>query len=532
MYNPYDEEHYYNWETPYYNQTTLPSQTTTVKSSKKLDPDSEESYDLVLMTKKQQFDNVNNMVTQTLTRNMILLEPQVRMKMLHMMAIAGDQEIFGKLIIEEEQGYLVVKDIFIPEQGVKSAKFDCFTEQSARWRYSLYFKDFDPKKDDNGKAQGERRENDEVKYWLEHQLGHFHSHNSLGIKSSDIVRTGMNGKPRPSGTDTDDMMKQLQGKPYWVEIIGTFEGFSGRLMMDKPVKIKTELEVVEKWWSGIQSTMKETEGKIYYNKGEKRTSYKSTKKDDDKKVIEVTSKRDESWVRVFLDGGGFRWKRVYELSNSELLAVQQQGIYDVSTEINRRYEEYDNEDKSGKESAEEKDDTKEEKDYTSYEPIDILMTEKRVNWIPVEWDKENPVYISTDMISKEDQDKIAQLFELMLAEGEKIVVEVWRSNDIDIAIHDEQGWVCTLIGRMENEYPEVYKMLEDFCEYYRMDTEFNYVMDEDEMMYEVPRTTTFTEEAQKLTNEQIIKILEQHDIYYTSLEEDDDLMEQIMSGAI
>jgi hypothetical protein len=245
------------------------------------------SYKKKPLSREDMQKNSNKWIEKSLRNNIILIEPDVRIKFMHMMAIAGDKEIFAELIIEEEYGYLVVKDALIPYQTVSGAHFESDDEQVGKWMYEMQFVDNDPKKDENGKAQGERREVDEVNEITRRMLGRFHSHNS--VHSS--------GVPSPSGTDTDDMLEHVEGRKYWVEIIGTFTGFSGRVAINYP-RSMLKCEVVEKWWTGIDETIRKANNKVQ-TKGydyQSKWSKDDDKKDKDKKDKDKKDKKDDTKV--------------------------------------------------------------------------------------------------------------------------------------------------------------------------------------------------------------------------------------------
>jgi hypothetical protein len=202
----------------------------------------------------------------------ILLEPNVDIKLKQLMAIAGNKEIFGKLIIDMEGRYLVVKDILVPEQTATSASFKSDKEDIGKFMYSLFFKDNNP-------ATKQRRTPEEVEAISKKLRGHFHSHNSVSPSSI----------PSPSGVDTDDMMDQIEDRDYWIEIIGTMAGYSGRILLNSPTRIWSTLDVKIKWWKDIENMLNDVSGKL------KDTSY-SYDKDDTKKEEKL-----ESWKKYKCD---------------------------------------------------------------------------------------------------------------------------------------------------------------------------------------------------------------------------------------
>ena len=179
-------------------------------------------------------------------KNIVFMEPPVDIKMKQLMALAGDKEIFGKLLIHEDDGYLTIKDILVPEQSITGSTFNADKEDIGKFMYSLFFKNNDP-------ATKIRRTPEEVEAITKNLSGHFHSHNS--INSSTI--------PSPSGVDTDDMNEQVEGRDYWIEIIGTMAGYSGRILINTPInKIWGNVEVKIKWWAGIKKTLDNLDGKL------------------------------------------------------------------------------------------------------------------------------------------------------------------------------------------------------------------------------------------------------------------------------
>jgi hypothetical protein len=243
------------------------------------------TYIKTLVEKDKLIKNAIKWIRKSIDNNIIFIEPQVRIKFMHMMAIAGGEEIFSKLIVQPEHGWLVVKDCVIPYQVVSGAHFKADEDSLNKWTYELQFEDNDPMKDETGKAQGVVRTPEQVSGLTERMKGHFHSHNSINNST----------KPTPSITDTDDMYRNLEGQPYWLEIIGVMGSdnvgiFSGRMVTSEPRSI-VDVEIKEKWWKGIDKTITEAEGKIFLSKWQ--SSYSNNKTKNDKNENKNKTKYDD-----------------------------------------------------------------------------------------------------------------------------------------------------------------------------------------------------------------------------------------------
>lgn len=238
MYDDYDDEYRYIWRDGKWVLRDTPE-----KKEEKKEP-------LGQLEKPKMIENATEYVRKEIADNLILVEPYPYIKMMQLMGIAGKVEIAGNLLVELENGIPVVKDLYLMEQDVTGGSWDTSEEQHGRFMWEIMFKDGDPKEVD-GKPTGERLPVDEANYITQRLLGHFHSHNSLHE----------NGKPSPSGIDDGDVADWRVGRPYWVEIIGTLGGFSGRIAFSQP-RVTVTAEVKLKWWTGIQKVMDEATGKI------------------------------------------------------------------------------------------------------------------------------------------------------------------------------------------------------------------------------------------------------------------------------
>jgi hypothetical protein len=240
-------------------------------------------------------DNVAKEMIESmeLGKNIIFIEPAVDIKMKQLMAIAGDKEIFGKLLIDREGNYLVVKDILIPDQSVTGASFKSDSEDIGKLMYSLFFKDNDP-------STKLRRTQEEVETITKNMNGHFHSHNS--VNSSSV--------PSHSSVDTEDMEDQVKDRDFHVEIIGSMKGYSGRIVLNKPTRLWGDLEVKIKWWTGIDKMLNEVNGKL----NNTTFTYNTDKKENTRDKIEkelgdrIGKNELEEWVTYKCeDCGEFRY---------------------------------------------------------------------------------------------------------------------------------------------------------------------------------------------------------------------------------
>jgi len=358
-----------------------------------------ESTSLKEITKEDMIKNTNEMIKKSIKENVIFVEPPVMMKFYHMMALAGSVEIYGKLLTRVEGGYIVVKDILIPYQAVRSAHFQSYDDQMAKWLYELAFKNNDPE-------SGERRPIEELNAITSSIHGHFHSHNSLH----------QNGKPTPSATDTTDVLEHREGKDYWIEIIGTFGGFSGRIATTTPVRSLVSAEVQLKWWSGIEKTIEEALGKVFIEEITYKKTYKKNNTQKNKKKANK-NKRDAK-IEEILDK-----------------------IISGEKDIERVAKGVKNEEMGG--------------------------------FITVEVDEKNPLYLSTDILPVNVQETIWEFYKGCLKEGEKIMADVWGFPAVDYQIHDGYGYVETLLSRLQKKFPEAYAEYKATLARFNLDDDLN-----------------------------------------------------------
>lgn len=414
-----------------------------------------ETKEKSIIAEETQVNNVKKILDQQFgDRNgVIYLEPLVDVKMKHMMAIAGDKEIFAKMSIVKEDGILVVKDLVIPHQVVTSASFTMDEDNSSKFMYSLAFKDNDITK--------ERRTPDEITEYGITLNGHFHSHNCLGSK----------GKPSPSSTDTEDMMDQIKNRPYWVEIIGTLGGYSGRIIIKEPIEIITPIDVEIKWWSGIRDTLNETKEKLYtYNI---KDTIKTDKKSNvNNKVINASKLTVCDCCNTFLspdeikglklnDGPTIfvcdKCRKDYGFNGSYELGLRNltSNIVDKRNKIDKKVE------------IDKKDVSEITKDVikNDFSKTELNILDENDPYYLFEWDRENPLMVDLDIVPKSIQESMASLMESVLNQDEKIMVELYIDNFVEIVIYDKTDeYVGMVFSRLEKEMPDRYKTWIDFCE--------------------------------------------------------------------
>ena len=173
----------------------------------------------------------------------IVIEPIVFTKMRVMMSLVESKlEIFGKMITEIESykgiKYPCVKDILIPYQEVKAGSFISPPELMGKWMNEL-----------NRNTDGTLKPVKEVNELTIKMLGHFHSHDSVGMCS-------------PSLEDTRDMLRNVAGRKYWLEVIGTKSTLSGRVALQEPFNTIISCPVIVKWWQEIDGILEEIKGKV------------------------------------------------------------------------------------------------------------------------------------------------------------------------------------------------------------------------------------------------------------------------------
>jgi len=434
---------------------------------------------LTEMSEKVKIGNIIKQITSSIAENVIFVEPKPWIKFYHMMAMAGSQEIYGKLVVEEEYGYVVVKDVLMPYQAVQSAHFRSYDEHMAKWLFELNFVDNDPKYDEEGKATGERRPIEEVNAITSKLNGHFHSHNSLG----------QSHKPGPSGTDTVDVMEHREDKSYWVEIIGTFGGFSGRIATTNPVRTFNGAEVKLKWWTGIEETLKEADGKIFYD------TYSSWQKKDKKKgkTDEKGDKTGEKGDKKGKDEESYderaktEWRRTWSIDEQKMIEeilVDGKWIPAMEGCLSILFNEENGEEDDEVEKVIIKGSTTiqelliggtgtgyEEGDYeeggTGYEGGKYKV------FVSIPWDEKDPIQMSTEKVPQDVQEEIAKWFKTALKDGERLVVEIYEDNSITWSIYEGEKYKDFLITRLQKTQPKRYREYFEACEMLGYDEEFN-----------------------------------------------------------
>lgn len=213
--------------------------------------------------------NIIDEILSQLENTPVVIEPIVQNKLMCMIAsVDGKLEIYGKMIVDIEQfadmKYPIVKDILIPYQNVASGSFESNDEQMAKFMFEL-----------NKDEHGNLKPIDEVNNITKRMLGHFHSHDSVGGCS-------------PSLTDTKDMIEHVNGRKFWIEIIGTKKELKARIALSEPFNVIVEVPVIVKWWSVLDDVIhdlnnKITEKKYFYNdtKNKKTKSEKGSQKNYD-----------------------------------------------------------------------------------------------------------------------------------------------------------------------------------------------------------------------------------------------------------
>jgi hypothetical protein len=356
--------------------------------------------------------NVVKAIMDTLDKdkNIIYMEPIVDIKMKQLMAIAGDKEIFGKLIVDEEKVGLVIKDILVPSQVVGGASFDHDRIDNGQFMYALTFKNNDPRKVD-GKATGEKRSMEELSYLTKHLSGHFHSHNSV---SSTSV-------PHNSGVDTSDMVDQVEGRDYWIEVIGSNAGYSGRMLVEKPTRVWGDLEIKIKWWTGIEDMMNQVNGKINTTKWV--SSYET--KNDNGLLDWTYYKCEKCGVERYgkymwkVDGKNycFSCKDDIQKSNKENKTIKKKTY--LPKEVRGKTIPLG---ENGIKESEEND-------------IDDVSFE---TFIQKEWDEKDPLLIDTSIVPQDKQEEFIEHLSKLLKEGEKLVWSIFQDNTIELNIVGEQ----------------------------------------------------------------------------------------------
>lgn len=349
-----------------------------------------------LLTSDEQKQNALKIIADELNiqegKGIILIEPAVDIKFKQMMAIAGDKEVFGKLLIEKSNGYLTVKDVLIPYQVVWGAQYDSRDELINKFLAELSWKDPKTK---------EFREEAEINSITQNLNGHFHSHNSVG-KSE---------KPNPSTTDTQDMIRNRDERPYWVEIIGTMNGYSGRITITEPMILMSEVEVKVRWWGGIESLLEQTENKIY-------TEY--TYKKDIKKAEEDAKKEAEKPKTTAIVQT--RGKKGKKGKNRIPITSQQTRIIDMTKMMGGKY-------------------------------IGSIM-----------WDEKDPIQTTAHIVPVDLQRKIADEWKGMLKPNEKIMIDIFDSEVLDWMYVSEDNKNELVLSRWQREKPQTYKLWLDFCD--------------------------------------------------------------------
>ena len=90
-----------------------------------------------LVTKETMEENVKLWIQKSLDDNIVVVEPHVMIKFYQMMALIHDKEVYAELVIEPEDGFLVVKDAIIPYQVVTGAHFWSHEDQQAKWLFEM-----------------------------------------------------------------------------------------------------------------------------------------------------------------------------------------------------------------------------------------------------------------------------------------------------------------------------------------------------------------------------------------------------------
>lgn len=452
-------------------------------------------------------ENVKNMYGRFIEENTIYIEPRVELKMKQLMAIGGDKEIFGKLVIFPENGILVVKDLLVPYQTVAGATFHSSEEQIGKFEYELMFR--------GGNINGERMSLDELNELQSHILGHWHSHNSLNI----------HGTPSPSYTDTSDMMYQREGKPYWIEIISTFGGSSARVTIDKPISILAPIQVKTKWWGSIKKTIDECDGKIFTGF----TSYSSplvnydtlydnlgytVKPNNDllnkinkfykNKRIKGNIEPYKNWTKY--EAPKLRIDITGKLAKGENIEIPVDNENEkIIKEINERIDEAQKINIIGPSIEYEPIATADPepiiKDKViAPQKIDDIYGSKKIVSIrdgavyAIDWDRRDPIQLPVTVVPPDVQERIAKMFEASILEGERIVIEIDNAKErstIYWQIYDKLGWVCDLLTRMETndkEYAIYKKFVLDQLEYAE---NFEYKYENDNQLIRTDRTITY-----------------------------------------
>lgn len=383
----------------------------------------------VLIDDQKFRENIDKAIENSLPKNksVILVEPNAMVKMHHMIHSLDNLEIFGKLIIDVEEWcgrqYPVVKDLLIPYQEVEGAHFESPPDLMARWMFEL-----------QKNPDGSFRPVEEVNNITTRMLGHFHSH-------------GVDGGTRPSATDTNDMIEHREKKPFWVEIIGNGKGFSGRITYEKPLTIMTEAEVVMKWWTGVEDTLKEMSGKINALKYEYSSKKKDTKKKDKKE-----KKKEKKNVSVI------------QIGDEETATLK------------------------------------------PVKPIVPVNEPSAVDIEVYEWDPDDPVQVG-DQIPPKIAQWISEAFTYILKPGydEHIVVEVIGGIPIN-CIYDNYGFVCEVLDALEKRERTLYETYLDIAERLGFNETFTMKRNEEDGVYRpVKRTYPPEEKVEKKSVEEKIK---------------------------
>jgi len=350
-----------------------------------------------LLTSEEQKQNALKIIADELNlregKGIILIEPAVDIKFKQMMAIAGDKEVFGKLLIEKSNGYLTVKDVYIPYQVVWGAQYDSKDELMNKFLAELSWKDPKTK---------EFKEESEINAITQNLNGHFHSHNSVG-KSE---------KPNPSATDTQDMITNRADRPYWVEIIGTMNGYSGRITITEPMILMSEVDVKVRWWGGIESLLEQTENRIYTE-----YTYKKDIKKAEEKAKEEADKPKENKAIV-----QSKLKKGKKGKNRTPITTQQTRIVDMTRMMGGMY-------------------------------VGSIV-----------WDEKDPLQISFNTITPDLQRKIADEWIKMKKPNERIMVDIFDSGVLDWMYVTEEGKSELVLSRWQRDNPHTYNIWLDFCD--------------------------------------------------------------------
>lgn len=348
--------------------------------------------------KKNIFEIIGDELKVDEGKGVILIEPEVDIKFKQMMALAGNKEVFAKLMVTEDAGYLTVKDVYIPYQCVTGGSFNSKDELLNKFLYELSFEDLIAKKD---------RPIEELNFITSNLNGHFHSHNSIS----------KTGKPSPSITDTTDMIENREDRPYWIEIIGTMGGYSGRITITKPILLMAEVEVRVKWWKGIDDILNITKDKIYTDYTYKADVAK--KKAQEEKDRLNPPKKVESRANLTVD----ERKTLKEIKK-------------WTKEFNKEKEKNDK--------------------YNN------KLVSKYIG--SMKWDKNDPLQIHPNIVPRQYQEKIAKNWESLLEEGEEIMLDIFSGNTIDWVIINKGEIVEFVLDRWRRTFPDAYKMWEKYTD--------------------------------------------------------------------